>query len=237
MNRPAPLIGFDRYVEIAWCVTAMEVAVERISIGELREIVAETLPGKESQRKTIDVLRRLWINPFPQLTDFMGRGLGIYRRLGKEYAPQLCWGSAIATYPFYAKTAEITGRLFALQGDCSIREIQRRIAEIYGERDGIERAVARILQSQANWGMLCRDDAGKRVVKVPSWIVDDDELTTWMIEASIRSMNKPLLTSSLQSLAVLFPFTFSQPLLYIVSKSANLQLRPDGPANQVVALA
>jgi hypothetical protein len=34
----------------------------------------------------------------------------------------------------------------------------------------------------------------------------------------------------------LFPFTLTRPLAYVVSNSANLILRSEGPSNQFVAL-
>ena len=67
-------------------------------------------------------------------------------------------------------------------------------------------------------------------------MIDDDELTAWLIEAAVRHAGKPVSVPSLQSLPVLFPFTLTQPLGYVVSNSASLSLRAEGPSNQFVAL-
>lgn len=232
----APQIGFDRYVQLTWCKVALDVAIAEKSLDELRGEVATSLPGVQSQRKTVDILKRLWINPFPTTTDFVLRGRSLYRIFGAASALPLSWGSALATYPFFGRTSEIAGRLLTLQGDCSIKEIQRRMAEAYGDRNGIDRAVARILQSQSDWGTLQRVGEDKRIVRLAPIAVDNDQLAGWLIEAAVRYAGKPVSVLSLQSLPVLFPFTLMRPLAYVVSNSPNLSLQSEGPSNQFVAL-
>lgn len=236
MSIKVPLIGFDRYVDIEWCRSALDAAATQGSIEVVRDQVATILPGVESQRKTLDVLKRLSTKPFEHLADFISRGVDIYKQLGPCAVLPLAWGAAIASYSFFGKTSEMTGRLLGLQGDCSIKELQRRMAEQYGDRSGVERAVARVLQSQESWCVLSRDETSKRVLKLQAVVIDDDELTAWIIEAAIRYIGKPVSVPSLQSLPVLFPFTLTRPLAYVVSNSANLILRSAGPSNQFVAL-
>lgn len=236
MTTKVPLIGFDRYVDIDWCRSALDAAATQSSVEVVRDQVATMLPGIESQRKTLDVLKRLSTKPFEHLVDFISRGIAIYKRLGQDVVLPLVWGASLASYPFFGKTAETAGRLLALQGDCSIKELQRRMAEQYGDRSGIERAVTRVLQSQASWQALTRDETAKRVIKHQAVLIDDDELTAWLIEAAVRYAGKPLPIPGLQSLPVLFPFMLTRPLAYVVSKCHNLDLRSEGPSNQFVAL-
>ncbi len=236
MTTKVPLIGFDRFVDIEWCRAAFDAATNQNSIEAVRDLVATSLPGSESQRKTLDILKRLTTKPFEHLTDFIKRGVGIYKRIGRESVLPLVWGASIASYPFFGKTSETAGRLLSLQGDCSIKELQRRMAEQYGDRNGIERAVTRVLQSQASWEALTRDETAKRVIKPQASLIDDDELTAWLVEAAVRYTGKPVSIPSLQALPVLFPFTLTRPLAYLVSNSANLMLQSEGPSNQFVAL-
>ena len=81
-----------------------------------------------------------------------------------------------------------------------------------------------------------RVEKGKRVIRLAPTPIDNDELTAWLIEAAARYAGKPVSVPSLQSLPVLFPFTLTRPLAYVVSNSANLMLRSEGPSNQFVAL-
>jgi hypothetical protein len=77
---------------------------------------------------------------------------------------------------------------------------------------------------------------GKRVIRLAPTMVDNDELTAWLIEAAVRYAGKPISIPSLQSLPVMFPFTFTRPLAYVVSNSPSLALRSEGPSNQFAAL-
>ena len=67
-------------------------------------------------------------------------------------------------------------------------------------------------------------------------VIDDDEVTVWLIEAALRSTGKPVSLLTLQSLPILYPYTFTQPLGYVVSNCASLVLRTEGPTNLFVAL-
>lgn len=236
MTEPLPRIGFDRYVELDWCRGALHVAAGRITLDDLKDTVANSLTGTESRRKSVDILKRFWLNPFPDTADFLQRGIRLFNQQGESAVLPLTWGAAISTYPFFGKTAEITGRLFRLHSDCTINEVQRRIAEIYGDRNGVSRAVSRVLQSQEKWGVIERIDKKKRITPLAPVIVDDEELTAWLIEAAIRYAGKPLAVQSLQMLPVLFPFIMTSPLAYAASNSPYLELRSEGPSQQFVAL-
>ena len=52
----------------------------------------------------------------------------------------------------------------------------------------------------------------------------------------LRYIGKPVSVPTLQSLPVLFPFTLTRPLAYVISNSPNLELRSEGPSSQRVAL-
>lgn len=237
MSIKVPLIGFDRFVDIDWCRRSLDAAASQSSLDAVRDQVAIMLPGVESQRKTLDVLKRLSTNPFEHLVDFVGRGIAIYRKQGANALLPLVWGASIASYPFFGKTSETVGRLLALQGDCAIKDLQRRMAEKYGDRSGIERAVSRVLQSQESWKALSRNETAKRFVKRQPMLIDDDAISAWLIEAAVRYTGKSLPVSSLQLLPVLFPFNLTRPLGYVLSHSVNLSLRSEGTNNQFVDLS
>lgn len=236
MNLVTPQIGFDRFVQLDWALMALQVGAGSAALADLNALVGERLAGVDSRRKTVDILKRLWINPFPQSDDFVRRGLLLHRELGEAAALPLIWGVSISTYPFFGKVSELMGRLFALQGDCSIPEVQRRSAELYGDRDGITRAVSRIIQTQTSWNVLQRVEGTKRLIKSPAAVVSNDQLTAWLIEGAIRYIRKPVSVPTLQSLAVLFPFSLGRPLAYVVSNSHTLELQSAGSSDQFVSL-
>jgi len=229
-------IGFDRYVQLDWCGLTLEAAIESKTIEDVKGQIANVLTGVESRRKTFDILKRLWLQPLPEFADFSKRGIELFRTNGADLVAPLNWGCAMVTYPFFGKTAEITGRLLSIQGDCSIKEVQRRMAEIYGDRDGVARAVSRVLQSQESWGMIERVDKGKRLVRQSPISVINDRAVAWLIEAVLRYTGKAISVATLQSTAAIYPFVLEQPLGYVASNSPTLELRSEGSSNQFVAL-
>ena len=92
------------------------------------------------------------------------------------------------------------------------------------------------MQTQTSWQALTRDETAKRIVKRQAVLIQDEELTAWLIEAAVRYAGKSVSVPSLQSLPVLFPFTLTRPLAYLASNSPDLVLRSEGPSSQFVEL-
>jgi hypothetical protein len=111
------LIGFDRYVQLDWCASTLEAAVESKTTDDVKDQISTILNGAESRRKTFDILKRLWLQPIAGCEEFSKRGVELYRKNRASSVSPLSWGSAMVTYPFFGMTAEITGRLLSIQGD------------------------------------------------------------------------------------------------------------------------
>ena len=236
MNSSAPKIGFDRFIQLDWAAAALSIRAGMSSLDDLNSLLDAADLGVEAKKKTRTVLNRLWLEPRAELVDFADRGVAVYRTQPKMSVSALCWGMSLATYPFFGKVAELVGRLSAIQGDCASAEVHRRMSETYGEREGTRRMTNMVIQSQASWGSVERVEKGTRVIRLAPALIDNDELTAWLIEAAVRYAGKPVSVHSLQSLPVLVPFTLARPRAYVVSNSANLMLRSEGPSNQFVAL-
>lgn len=236
MKSSVPQIGFDRFIELAWATEALKVRAGLASLDELKALLDRAELGVEAKKKTRTVLNRLWLEPRTELIDFAERGTMIFKASQDISITALCWGMALATYPFFGKVAELMGRLSALQGDCASAEVHRRMSETYGEREGTRRMTNTVLQSQASWGGLERVEKGKRLIRKAPSVISNEALAVWLIEAAVRYSGKPIPVSNLQALAVLFPFSFGPPLAYVISNSSTLELRSEGPSNQYVGL-
>ena len=236
MNLLSPKIGFDRFIQLDWAAKALDIRAGQARPDELDALLDAAELSVAAKKKTRTVLNRLWLEPRPDLLNYSERGIAIRTRYPTIQAAALCWGMAVAAYPFFGKVAELVGRLSAIQGDCTSSELHRRMSESYGEREGTRRMTNMVVQSQSSWGAVERVEKGKRVIRLAPTVIDNDEITAWLIEAAVRYAGKPVSVPSLQSLPVLFPFIFSQSLAYLVSKSANLILQSEGPSNQFVAL-
>jgi len=237
MSSSAPLIGFDRFIRLEWIDLALSVGNGTATYEELNEALMSSGLGTEALAKTRTKLNALGLCPRPDLKGFIDRGR-ILRRENQnaDALVVFAWGAASVSYPFFGKVAELVGRLTSLQGDCSVSEIHRRMSEVYGAREITKRATQAVLQTQSTWGTIERVEKAKRVIRLEATAIESPELTAWLIEAAVRYAGKPLSVSGLQSLPILFPFTLTTSLAYLVSNSPNLSLRSDGPSNQFVAL-
>lgn len=232
----APKIGFDRFIALEWAAAALRVRAGMGTIEDLDESLDQAGMGKEARRKSLTVLKRLWLQPYPEFSDFAERGVKIFKDDPSVPAAVLTWGMAITTYPFFGKVAELIGRLSALQGDCAVTEVRRRMSEIYGEREGTQRTTYRVIQTQADWGAVEHTEKGKRLVRLPQTSVNNEDAVAWLIEAVVRYVGKALPVSAISSQAVLYPFGFEQSLGYLISRSPNLAVHSQGPSSQYVTL-
>lgn len=239
MSRPAPSvpqIGFDRFIPLEWAAAALRVRAGLGTQDDFNAVLDAAGLGVAARKKTRTVLNRLWLEPRPELAEFADRGVGIFRADPSVPIAALTWGMAIATYPFFGKVSELVGRLSALQGDCASAEVHRRMSEAYGEREGTYRMTNMVLQSQASWGAIERIEKGKRLVRLDSIVVSDEQAVAWLIEAALRYVGKPVSVPLLSSLAVIYPFVLDQPLGFVASKSPQLELKSQGAGNQCVCL-
>jgi hypothetical protein len=232
----APQIGFDRYIPLDWVAAALKIRVGILDFAQIETILANAGLGKEARAKTRTKLNALWLVPRIDLVNFADRGISLFNIDPETLAAPLSWGMAIATYPFFGKVAELTGRLTSIQGDCSATEIHRRMSEVYGDREVTMRATQAVLQTQASWGAVERVEKGKRLIRKPPTRISDDGLVSWLAEAALRYTGRSLSVPALQSMAVMYPYVLDRPLGYVLSTSPNLEVRLEGAGNQLVSL-
>ena len=237
MQPKAPQIGFDRFIRLDWAAAALRVRSGAAEINELDQILTDAHAGPEAKKKTRTVLNRLWLEPREELTDLASRGVDLFTRVKEPQIAALTWGMVLAVYPFFAKVAEIVGRLTSIQGDCTTAEVHRRMAEIYGEREGTRRMTNMVLQSQVDWSLLSKSDNGKTLARKPSIAVQSPETVQWLSEALITHMGRPLGLDALAGQPTLFPFSLGDNLGYVLSSSEALDVRADSTGSRIVSLA
>ena len=237
MNSTRPQIGFDRFIQLDWAAAALRVRAGVSSLDDLTDLIDSTHSGPAAKKKTRTVLNRLWLEPCPDLADFAERGVKIYREAPDTPISALTWGMALATYPFFGKVAEIVGRLTALQGDCTSAEVHRRMAEIFGEREGTRRMTNMVLQSQASWRGVERVGRGRRIIKTPPTEIRLPALAAWLTEARLRYTKSPITLGSLKSSPVTYPFVLHTSPHYLVCHCSAFELSVDARGDQVLFIA
>src|SRR5437899_2900808 len=119
MTSSAPKIGFDRFIALNWVALALRVRAGDATDTELDALLEADGLTLAAKKKTRTVLNRLWLEPRAELVDFVDRGVLLHKSRPEVPITSLCWGAAIATYPFFGKVAELVGRLSSIQGDCA----------------------------------------------------------------------------------------------------------------------
>ncbi len=232
----APQIGFDRYVQLDWARSALRVRAGLETLEELIALIDASHTGTAAKKKTRTVLNRLWLEPRSDIENMCDRAVAIYKSDPSTSLAALTWGMAIATYPFFGAVAEIVGRLLRLQGECSSAEVHRRMAEVYGEREGTRRMTNMVLQSQADWGAIERMNKGKYITARREPITLTPDLELWLVNAALRHAGRGMPISSVSTTPVLFPFSFSDRLAYNLSQDERFAVRVDSASNRTVAL-
>jgi len=237
MHRTPTQIGFDRFINIDWVYAALGVRSGTRSLDELTALLVAAGLGSEARAKTKTKLNAIALAPRPDLVDFLDRGVRLFAGATTPIAvTQFAWGASLAAYSYFGKVAEFTGRLTSMQGDCSVAEVHRRMIEVYGDREITKRATQAVLQTQANWGALARVEKGKRLVRLAATSVTEKRAVAWLLEAALRCQGKAIAVTTMQSMALLYPFLLDQPLAYVIANSEKLELRSEGPSQQFVAL-
>ncbi|MCZ8195620.1 MAG: hypothetical protein O9253_00970 [Aquidulcibacter sp.] len=235
-SNASPQIGFDRYIQLDWVQSALRVRAGYETMEQLTHLIDGSHSGAAAKKKTRTVLNRLWLEPRSDLRDLCDRAIDIYRSDPSTSVATLTWGMAIATYPFFGAVAEIVGRLLRLHGECSSAEVHRRMAEIYGEREGTRRMTNMVLQSQASWGAVERERQGKKIIGKAGMLAMKPATETWLTEAVLRYSRRAIPLTSLPSLPVLYPFKFDEHLAYSLSHSNKLAIKVDSASNRIVEL-
>jgi hypothetical protein len=234
VSAAAPRIGFDRFLALDWVSAAMRVRAGIGSRDELVQQLDEAGLTLAARKKTLTLLNRLWLEPRPELDSFSDRGVAAWSTGTAVPPAALAWGMTLAAYPFFAKVAELVGRLTAIQGDCRATEVHRRMEEQFGQREGTRRMTNMALQTQADWGAIERTDRGQHIVRREPIRLSDDRVVAWLIEAALRYAGRAVPASTVGSMAVLYPFVLERPLAMVMAQADGLELRYHGPGEQLV---
>lgn len=205
-----PIIGFDRRLRREWLDAIASKCIAGASLHELRKfghtLLREACAGDEARGKTLTVLFHLWVGTPGKATSLREVAMDLFADLDSPRRIALHWGLSIATYPFFRNAADAAGRLLALQDSVSLAQVQRRLAERWGQRPTAERAGRRIVRSWIDWGLL--RETKQRGTYVRSKPIEvGGALASWMVEALLSgSEAESQAITQVRKAPALFPF-------------------------------
>jgi hypothetical protein len=239
MKSNKPLIGFDRYVEIAWMDEAARLVLAGNNLSDVNEKLDEYLlpliNGETSRRKTKNILTATWVKSLSGEAVYKNEAAVLYANATKQEQLAIHYGMSIATYPFFMTLSKILGRLFKLQDEVSNAEFYRRVIEAIGDRDSIKRAAARYLQGLIEWGVI--EASGRSAVKPVAKIqVSNSGVVTWLYTAILFSSDRDVLSvDGITSNPCWFPFEIPHEY-FNISESEIIEVVHQSVGHTLVAL-
>jgi hypothetical protein len=236
-------VGFDRPIDLSWLDAVAAKVAEGASPPEVRKFLYSVLEGavsgdtKNSARgKTVTVLSHIWCLIPERATSLRGRAVERLGRATTEERLAIHWAMMIGTYPFFTDTASAIGRLLSLHGSVAVSQLKRRLAETWGERSTIARAIPRIVRSMVEWGVL--KDTGEKGVYAaagdPSPV--SDPVAELLVEALlIDSDQESMEVAQLLGHAALFPLRMPASA-HKLRGAAAFEVHRQGMDQEVLAL-
>lgn len=217
--------------------------VEKDMVSELNQYLDEKLStagtgGRGSREKVITILRRIWAADAKELRPLRHDGFGLLRSLPEKKHLAVHWGMTMAAYPYWSDTAACVGRLLRLQDSASSGQIQRRMQEIYGEREVVARATRNVVRSFISWNVLLEGSSRGVYTIGPMQSIEDSQLIAWLVEASLiarRTGSAPL--KDIIDGPSLFPFRI--PAIraeHLVEASSRLDMLRHGLDQDLIVL-
>ena len=233
-------IGFDRTVRLQWldktALLASELRDEDALRGALLKWLAGYVNGSESRRRTANVLTRLWWRVPTAHVPLRDEALEWVAGLPAQERLALHWGMALLAYPFFLDVASISGRLLRLQGTFKLAQVSERIGAQWGNRPTLEFALARVIRSLQDWGVLLSGEQRGIYTATPTPIPLPTTPALWLFEAVLRARGTELPAGDLLRAPELFPFESAAALTALAS-SKRFVLQQEGPEFVVIQLA
>ena len=237
-------IRLDRRLDIEWLNAAATLVGDNADKHHIRssliEMLSGTLSGGRKQGtacyKTARVLFKSWVSVPRELECFRNRASKVFPTLEGNERLALHWAMLLANYPFFGDVARHTGRLLALQGNCSLSQITRRMQETWGDRSTVTRATQRLVRSIVQWGALRDTDLRGVYIQASEQVAVPEKLANLMLEALLRHQRKPLPIHQLSRQPTVFPFRLRLGA-HQIQESQRFELFHQGLDTEMVALA
>jgi len=231
------LVGFDRFVALEWANFAMELASNSdsnsVKISRLKDWLSLNISGKDSVRKTANVLARLWLDPNTDIDYFRGEAVRLALDSKRSDYIFFHWGMALLVFPFFRESCIQIGRLSALQTIINRQAIHSRVAEKYSNQGTIPRSIDRIFQTLIDWKLLVK-------IKQQEYAIcphksADTNVKKWLLEAVTFSLpSKRVILNDFYRLPELFPFEINGEVQQIVQSSLHVRLERDGHNSEYI---
>ena len=208
------VVGIDRKIKRAWLDKVLDQLVTTTDEADLRAFLDRTLmeelPGKESRAKSVGIILRIWSGVPQDRLALRDRAVALLGRISGQERIWLHWGMTALAYPFFRDTAEVVGRLLALQDDFTTAQVQARLLTAWGDRATSKEAAQKLLTTLVDWEVLRSTKTKGQFLLARKMTAGVSELQLWLLEALLRaSAADEIEAQQLLRLPDSFPFTLT----------------------------
>jgi len=208
------VVGISQKIKRVWVDAVLDRFVKTTDEAELRTFLdkhlKDELPGKESRAKATGIVLRIWSGIPPERVALRDRALALLPRISGQERIWLHWGMTALAYPFFRDTAEVVGRLLALQDDFTTAQVQGRMLTTWGDRATSKEAVQKLITSLVDWGVLRSTKAKGHFLLARKITASNPDLQLWLLDALLgASAADEIEAHQLLRLPESFPFTIS----------------------------
>jgi hypothetical protein len=206
------IVGISQKVKRAWLDAVLDRLVKTTDEAELRTFLdkhlKEELPGKESRAKTAGIILRIWSGIPPERIALRDRAVALLPRISGQERIWLHWGMTALAYPFFRDTAEVVGRLLALQDDFTSAQVQSRMLTTWGDRATTKDAAQKLINTLVDWEVLRSTKNRGHFLLARKMTASVPDLQLWLLEALLgASAADEIEAQQLLRLPESFPFT------------------------------
>jgi hypothetical protein len=208
------VVGIDRKIKRTWLDTVLDRLVQTTDEANLRTFLdkhlREELPGKESRAKSVGIVLRIWSGIPRERVALRDRAIALLPRISGQERIWLHWGMTTLAYPFFRDTAEVVGRLLALQDDFTTAQVQARLLTTWGDRATSKEAAQKLLTTLVDWEVLRTTKTKGHFLLARKMTASTPDLQLWLLEALLgASAADEIEAQQLLRLPESFPFTLS----------------------------
>jgi hypothetical protein len=208
------VVGISLKIKRKWLDALLDRLAKTTDEADLRSFLdkqlKDELPGNEGRAKTAGIVLRIWSGVPPQRLALRDRAVAMLPRIPGQERIWLHWGMTALAYPFFRDTAEVVGRLLALQDDFTTAQVRNRIITSWGDRATSRDAAQYLLNTLVDWEVLRATKQKGQFLLARKMTASTPDLQLWLLEALLAaSAADEIEAQQLLRLPEAFPFTIS----------------------------
>lgn len=208
------VVGISLKIKRKWLDATLDRLTKTTDEADLRSFLdkqlKDELPGNEGRAKTAGIVLRIWSGVPAQRLALRDRAVAMLPRIPGQERIWLHWGMTALAYPFFRDTAEVVGRLLALQDDFTTAQVRNRIITSWGDRATSRDAAQYLLNTLVDWEVLRATKQKGQFLLARKLTASTPDLQLWLLEALLAaSAADEIEAQQLLRLPEAFPFTIN----------------------------